>query len=193
MLAVLSLGVVVVFVVRGTVQADGRAIRSAHALMGLGMAGMFWPAGDLVPRAPGALVFGLLGAWFAAVKLRSGGAGVDGPAHVAIGSAAMVLMYLGHRHEDAGTGGPTGHVGHASAVEITGESSALVMAFALLLVGYFIWHAWELVSRRRPMPVPVDAGGRTGVLVRELAIVRAEPAAHVVMSVLMAVMLLGTI
>ena len=65
-------------------------------------------------------------------------------------------------------GGGTGHAGH-------GSGGLLPVALAVAAAGYFGWHAWVSVERARP------AGPRT------------EPAAHVVMSGLMAVMFLTAV
>jgi hypothetical protein len=194
-LALLCLGVAVVFTLgaSGAVQVGDRATRGAHVLMGLGMAGMFWPTGDPTSRAVGAVVFAVVGLWFLAAWVRSGRTGVDGPAHVVVGCAAMVMMYLVHSHGDAAAGGstgPAGHAGHAGA-DLAGGSGALVVALALLFAGYFVWHAWETVSLQQATSVPVEDGGRHRVSVRERVGLRAEPVAHVVMSVLMAAMLIG--
>ena len=106
-LAALCIGAGAYFAGRAVRRADGRAVNWAHVLMALGMAGMFSPAGDPVPPVAGAVTFALVGAWFVAVRVRTGGPGIDGPCHVAIGCAAMVLMYLLH-----GTGVAGDHVGH---------------------------------------------------------------------------------
>jgi hypothetical protein len=169
------------FAVRSvTCRGAGRAVCGAHALMGAGMAAMFWSWVRPVPATAGALVFAVLGAWFAARRLRGGnGAGAAG--HVAVGCAAMVVMYLGIsvQSPSAGTTGNAGHAGHLAA--FPGTAGLLTVVVGLALTGYFAWHAWETTSRTRE----TTAGrGGTAVLPR----VRTDTTAHVVLDALMAVM-----
>jgi hypothetical protein len=189
-LAVVSFGVAAVLVAhcwtthRSTAYPD-RGASAAHALMAAAMAGMFWPAVDVLPAAVGALVFGLLAAWFAAVRLRRGGRGVDEPTHLAIGSAAMVVMYLGtHAVSPAADGG--GHGAHGGHTATVGSGWLPAVALALVLAGYFVWHAWETASAARPSGPA--APGRTGVLTGT-----PRTAAHVVLDGLMAAMFLGAL
>lgn len=190
LLVVCSLLVGAAFVAQAVMADRDRAACWAHALMGLAMAGMFWPSGDPTPTAAGVLVFAVIGAWFAALWLRSGSGRVDGPAHVVVGSTAMVLMYLTHGGgAHVGGGEHAGHAVHGGAAASVGGSGALLAAAGLLLTGYFLWHAWELLARRSDPDVTASAPGTTSLRGR----LRTEPAAHVAMSLLMAVMFLGTI
>jgi hypothetical protein len=184
-LAVVALVIAIYFVVRGaTCSTGGRAICWAHALMAAGMATMFTPWSSAVPASAGAVAFTVVGAWFAADRLRRGADAADEATHVAVGSAAMVVMYLGmpSHSEPAQVG--TGHAGHLAAA--AGTSSLLTVAVGLALTGYFAWHAWDTSAGPRRAE-PVDGPGGTLVLTR----VRTETAAHVVLDVLMAVMFLS--
>lgn len=199
----LSLAAGAVFVVRASAGSPDRTACGAHALMGLAMAGMFWPGGDPVPAVAGAVAFAVLGVWFAVTWLRRGSRRVDGPAHVAVGSVAMVLMYLTHTGgAHVGHADHAGHAVHGGGVATGGGAGALLAAAGLLLTGYFLWHAWESIPHVTAARVPEPAGrhrvvGSHGAAVasptRALVVERLEPAAHVAMSLLMAVMFLGTI
>jgi len=194
-----SLIVAAVFAVRAVTGSPQRAVCGAHTLMGVAMAEMFRPAGDQVPVPAGVAVFTALGLWFGLDWLRSGSRRVDCASHVAIGSAAMVLMYLAHG------GGVSGeHAGHGGGPAVAGGAGALLAAAGLTLTGYFLWHAWESVpDRGRPALVGAAVGSTaacepTGSQLHRPAAgpslaARVEPAAHVTMSLLMAVMFLGTV
>lgn len=198
LLALVSIAVCVVFTVRAVAATPERPACGAHALMGLAMAGMFWPSGDPTPAVTGGLVFAVIGSWFAASWLRSESKRIDGPAHVAVGSAAMVLMYLAHGGAAAEGAGPSGHALHGGGADPAGGPGALLAAAGLLLTGYFVWHAWEVLARGS---FPVDERPQSAVASdtanllqsRERVVLRAQPIAHVAMSLLMAVMFLGTI
>lgn len=181
----MSLVVAAVFAGRAALAAPHGAALAAHAVMGAAMASMFWPFGDPLPAAVGIAVFAVLGAWFATGWLRSGAGRIDCGAHVAVGSGAMVLMYLTH--------GSGGHVGHGAAV--AGGAGMLLAAAGLTLTGYFLWYAWESVPRVRATALaaagrhrPAGAAGLAPGIAQ-----RVESVAHVVMSLLMAVMFLGTL
>jgi hypothetical protein len=109
-----------------------------------------------------------------AVRLRRG---TRAAGHVAVGCAAMVVMYLAMPEQP---GSPTaGHASHLTAS--AGTAGLLTVALGLALTGYFAWHAWETTSRTRET---TDGRGGTAVLPR----VRTDTAAHVVLDALMAVM-----
>lgn len=199
LVVMMSLLVAAVFAVRAAVGSRDRGVFLAHALMGVGMAGMFWPSGDPVPASAGAAVFGVIAAWFGASWLHRGSRRIDCAAHVAVASVAMALMYLTHRAhltQAARGGGTPGHGGH---VALPGGPGALIAAAGLLLTGYFLWHAWESVPRERA-PAPALAGAAAvadgvrchGAGGPQLA-TWVDPTAHVTMSLLMAVMSLGTV
>lgn len=173
----------------------------AHAAMGVAMAGMFSPWGDPVPGWVGAAGFAVLGAWFVAVVLRRDRS--RGTAqHLAISSAAMVLMYLMHHSSAEMSGMPaTGaHAGHAAG---SGGGAGLVaLPLALALTGYFVWHTWTCVERSRtpgaspdPTSTPHREPGAAPAAVATswaapAVTARVEPLAHGVMSALMAAMFL---
>jgi len=169
----------------------------SHAVMALGMAAMFSPLGDPVPAPVWTVAFAVCGAWFAAVALRTGSFGGDAGHHV-VGSAAMLFMLLaGHDHAAADAGADAGHAAHHSAA---GGGVGVVSVLAILLAGYFAWHALRCSDRLRvgadddPGPAPAGSGAtavaqRTGVL----RSARTAALAHVVMAVAMTVMLLAMV
>lgn len=161
-----------------------RPAQLSHAVMGVAMAGMLSPWGDPLPAAAGVVVFAVLAAWFVASALR--GTRND-TVHVAISSAAMVVMYLMHQRmgaADMAMPGP--HGGHM--MMGGGPTDLLMMPLALVLAGYFVWHTWVCVDRAR-CATAAPADGATLVRSR----VRVEPVAHGVMSALMAAMFLGVV
>jgi small neutral amino acid transporter SnatA (MarC family) len=183
LLAVLSLSTAAVFAVEPARRSGERTVLAVHALMGVAMAGMFSPWGDPVPPLAGAVVFGVVAAWFVALRLNRGGTGVDATTHTAVASVAMVVMYLWHQPAgtpDAAAGG-SGHAHHAAGA--TGSAGALVVVASLLLGAYFVWHAWMCARQIE------DAAPDSDVRVRT----RVEPVAHLAMSALMAVMFLGAL
>ncbi len=169
-----------------------RAAQLTHAVMGVAMAGMFSPWGDPVPGWVGAVGFTVLGAWFAAAVLRRGDRAARA-AHPAITSAAMAVMYLMHRHAEPAAGG-TGSGAHAAhAAGSGGTSDLLVVPLALVLTGYFAWHAWTC-TQHIPTPSAAGPAGRHAAgPTPARASARIEPVAHGTMSVLMAAMFLGAI
>ena len=188
-LSVISLGVGAVFVHGLRAGTENRAVAGAHALMALGMAGMFSPWGDPVPAPVLVAVFGVTAAWFLAVRLRAGAG--DPATHTAVGCAAMTVMYLGGQHDP----GPaaTGHAGHHGAAA-AGAVGLVGVGVSLLLIGYFLWHAWLSAGRLRDIG-PVPGAGRPPSPLRTLrrATPQAGPVAHVVMDVLMALMFAATV
>lgn len=193
-----SLLVAGVFAVRAAVGSRDRGVFLAHALMGVGMAGMSWPSGDPVPASTGAAVFGVIAACFGASWLRSGSRRIDCAAHVAVASAAMALMYLTHSaHVAQAVRSGGGSPGHGAHVALPGGPGALIAAAGLLLTGYFLWHAWESVPRERAPALAGAAAVADGVRCHgaggpQLA-TWVDPTAHVTMSLLMAVMSLATV
>ena len=182
-LALLAVGVGGYFAVRGAVaRGTERVACWTHGLMAIAMAGMFWPAADPVPAPVGAVVFAVLAAWFAAARLRQGAGAAGEPLHLAVGCAAMVVMYLG-LHGGGHGGGAAGHAGHHGAA--AGSAGLLTVAVGLVLTAYFAWHAWAAGSASS---VPA---GQVRTAVRDR--VRIEAAAHVTLDVLMAVMFVGAL
>ena len=184
-LAVVAVAVGVYFAVQGAARRGADRVTCwSHTLMAAGMAAMFSPWPNLIPTLAGILVFTVLAVWFAAARLRSGPGGTGEATHVAVGAAAMVVMYLGMSSPSSTAEAATGHAGHVAAVQ--GSSSLLTVAVGLALTGYFAWHAWETTSGTRRAD-PVGGPGGTATVSR----VRTETAAHVVLDVLMAVMFLS--
>jgi hypothetical protein len=185
--ALLCLGTGLTCLALATAGVGDRTAQLTHAVMGGAMAGMLSPWGDPLPVWLGAGGFAVLGAWFAATVLR--GVRDDGSAvHLAISSAAMVLMYLTHHHAAAAGAPASGpHAGHAMS---GGPTDLLVLPLALLLAGYFVWHTWSCVDRvRSARAAPCDTPRTTTTRSR----VRAEPVLHGMMSALMAAMFLGAV
>jgi hypothetical protein len=173
----------------------------SHTAMGLGMAAMFSPVGDPVPRAVWPAVFVLGGAWFAVRVLRGDRAGGEA-AHHLVGSSAMLFM-LAAGHPEGSLGGHPAHGADAGGALV--GAVGLVSATAMLLAGYFAWHALRCADRCRTTTRP-DAhpavsvqDGRDGpnapVALRApaLSVLAPQTAAvsHVVMAVAMTAMLMG--
>jgi len=188
-LAVLSLGIGLLYIVMVITRKVRSTSGLTHALMGVGMAAMFAPRFDPLPRVGWVAIFVLIGAWFGAAALRAG-LGFGEPAHHVVGAVAMVFMILAHRH-DAAPVAVTDHA-HAHHGAAAGGGTAAFSALALVLAAYFIAHVvHHLLARASAGVEPVPAGA-VGVLARVNA-QRAVPASHVVMGATMAVMLLGMV
>jgi Domain of unknown function (DUF5134) len=183
-LAIVCLVVGVLHLVRLVVRRREVAGECSHAAMGLGMATMLSPSDDLVPSPVWPVVYALCAAWFAAVwcyrtLLRSGTLGGDAAHHV-IASGAMLFMLAtptAHGAHGAGGAGPLG----------------LVSLVAIVLTGYFAWHVLRCADRCR-WPEPAVSGASVVALrapVRAIETPQLAAAAHLVMAVAMAVMLLG--
>ena len=191
-LALAAIGIGGYFAVRGARgRPQDRLTCWTHGLMALAMAPMFWPWGDPVPPAAGAVVFAVIGAWFAAARLRQGPGAPGDPIHVAVGCGAMVVMYLGMPAEhSSGTAGHAGHAGHAAMG--TGAGSLLLVAVGLALTGYFAWHAWSTAAPAdAPQPGVAPSAPETTTAVAARPRITLETAAHIVLDALMAVMFLG--
>ncbi|MGH3613781.1 MAG: DUF5134 domain-containing protein [Pseudonocardia sp.] len=187
-LAVLCLGIGLLYTVMVLTRNARPTSGLAHALMGVGMAAMFAPRFDPLPRVGWVVIFVLIGAWFGAAALRDGPRFGE-PAHHVVGAAAMIFMLLAHRHDAAPAVVDPPHAHHGAAA---GGGTAAFSALALVLAAYFVTHAVHHLSARAAAdaePVPV---GTVGVLVRMNA-QRAVPASHVVMGATMAIMLLGMV
>jgi hypothetical protein len=137
------------------------------------------------------VVFVLCGLWFAAVAVRSRSVRGDAAHHV-VGSAAMLFMLLTH-HNAADV--PAGHAAH----HVAGGGLGPVPLVAIVLAGYFGWHALRCSDELRaaapagPLSGSVGAGGAVAVRVGVLRSARTAAVAHVVMAVAMTVMLLAMI
>jgi hypothetical protein len=160
----------------------------SHAAMALGMAAMFSPLGDPLPGSVWTVVFVLCGLWFAAVAARSRSLRGDAAHHV-VGSAAMLFMLLTH-HDGADV--PAGHAAHHAAAGGLGP----VPLVAIVLAGYFGWHALRCSDAlRAEEPAEPDGSGGAALAHRVgvLRSARSAAVAHVVMAVAMTVMLLAMI
>lgn len=162
----------------------------SHAVMGLGMAAMFVPAADPLPRTAWLVAFAAIGAWFAAAAVRARTV-AGGPGHHLAGAVAMTFMLFAHQHRGAAAAGGGAHAHHGGVAAVDGGPMALVVTgAALLLAAYFAAHAVRhLTGQPHPLPGPA-VGGRIAVLerVRTHAV---DPVLHVAMGAAMAVMLLG--
>ncbi len=174
---------------------------AAHLVMGLGMAAMFLPALDPLPRPVWVGLFAVSGAWFGAAALRSGS--VFGTAgHHVVGAAAMLFMLLGGHDHAAMAAGPVDpeHAQHAAAG--AGAPGLLVTVLALVFAGWYAADIVRTLLHRDPAladpalvgaaattrtPVRVPGGPRHAAPPRPLV-----ETAHIVMAVAMVTMLLGT-
>ena len=184
--AVLCLGTGLVCLALAIARVGDRPAQLTHAAMGVAMAGMFAPWGDPVPMWVGVGGFTVIGAWFTALALRRDRA-AHTARHLTISSAAMVLMYVMHRHSETAPAVTGGHAAHVAA----GATGLVVLPLTLVLAGYFAWHTWTCVERSRSVQgtdAPTD-GLRSAV--RTPA--RVQHVAHGTMSALMAAMFLGAL
>ena len=199
-LAALSLAVGLLHLVRVARRRDVD-LEASYAAMGLGMAAMYSPVGDPVPAPAWAALFLLCAGWFGGLMVRARSvAALGGEAmHLVVGSAAMLFM-LAADHRAGGSGG--GHPAHAAgAPGVAGVASAV----AILLAGYFVLHVLRCADRLRVarsavmarVADPTDGPGRITTALRSPAMEHCErtvPAlAHLLMTVVMAVMLVGMI
>lgn len=192
-LALVCLAVAALHLTRVALQAtpfgdvpDGPAGEVSHAAMAAGMAAMFSPVGDPLPGPVWTVVFVACGLWFGTVALRTRSFRGDAAQHV-VGSAAMLFMLLTH-HNTVTAGQDAGHAAHGG----TGP----VLVIAILLAGYFAWHALRCVDRLGAAPPAVaDPAGGAAVAQRVGVLRSAQTVAvaHVVMAVAMTVMLLAMI
>ncbi|MHA6785068.1 DUF5134 domain-containing protein [Pseudonocardia saturnea] len=198
LLAVVCLAVGVLHLARLALLRTDPVGELSHAAMGVGMAAMFSPLGDPVPAPVWVVVFGLCGAWFGSVALRtpSGPVHADAAHHV-VGSGAMLFMLLGaHGAGVAGTGAAhAGHVGHGGGPD---GGLGLASLVSIVLAGYFAWHVLRCVDHLRAVPAPAADAGAVRlrlVTLRPITLrdARVVAAAHVVMAAAMAVMLLGMV
>lgn len=188
--SVLCLGTGLVCLVLAVARVGDRPAQLTHAAMGVAMAAMFAPWGDLVPMWVGVGGFTVIGAWFATLALRRDRA-TRTARHLTISSAAMVLMYVMHRHPSTAPSGASAgeHAAH-TAVD-GGAADLVVLLLTLVLAGYFAWHTWTCVDRSRSVTGTHALGDGPRSAVRTPA--RVEHVAHGTMSALMAAMFLGVI
>lgn len=213
--ACLTVGVhfAVALITRWSQPAEGRRgaagieYELSHLGMALGMAAMFAPPADPVPRPVWVAVFGVAAAWFASRALRAGSRTRVVEYHL-VGNLAMLFMLVAshHHHGAAGApGGPVapGHEGHAGAGSGGLLDGPLGTVLSVVLIGYFAVHAVRSLlvfaaagSTRSQAPAatplgPEVAGGAAvGVVTRGRVVerLRVEAGCHVVMNVAMTVM-----
>jgi hypothetical protein len=163
--------------VRLAVLRDDVVGEASHAAMGVGMAAMFSPLGDPVPRLVWTAVFAVGAAWFTVLLLRRREAAAR---HHVVGSTAMLFMIGAGAH--AGHDAPAGGIGLGSVA-------------AIVLAGYFAWHALGCLDRVTPRALPglvVSSGGSVALRLAGTGD-RAAAGAHLVLAVAMSVMLLGMV
>lgn len=135
-----------------------------HLVMASGMAAMFAPAFDPVPRVAWVVTFAAGAAWASVAVVRDRAFGGE-PGHHLVGSVAMLFMLFGG-HQAAGWRAPV----------------------AIVLAGACAWHALRCAEPlREDAPPP---GGGVAVVARTS---RLADVGHVVVAVAMAVMLLGAL
>lgn len=130
-LSCLALGVL--HLARLILMRGDRVGEASHAAMGVGMAAMYSPLGDPVPDAVWLVVFAATGLWFAALAVRAGLGTRDAGYHVVCAVAMLFMLTMGG-HDAAG-----GHGGHGGI--------GLLPVAALLLAGFFAWHALRCGDR----------------------------------------------
>jgi Domain of unknown function (DUF5134) len=203
-LAALSLAVGLLHLLRLATRRRAVVLEASYAAMGLGMAAMYSPVGDPVPAPVWAALFLLCAGWFGGLMVRGRSPGALGgeALHLVVGSAAMLFM-LGADQQAGGTAG--GHPAHVvGAPGMAGIASAVAIVFA----AYFVLHVLRCADRlraSRPETSAVAAGlqrgdaprARTGTALRAPTAAhcsRTAPAvAHLLMTMIMAVMLIGMI
>jgi hypothetical protein len=145
---------------------------TAYAAMGFGMAAMFVPAADPVPRAVWVAAFAASAVWFGIGLVRSG-SGAAG--HHLVGALAMLFMLL--------------VPGHGVGWGLLGS------AVALALAAWFLADIVRLQARPTPLPFAAAAtaaamGASDGSLPATVPEpVRGLPVACLVMNAVMALML----
>lgn len=173
----------------------------AYGLMGFGMAAMFVPALDPVPRPVWVAVFGASLVWFGAGASRRGGSLFGDAGHHVVGAVAMLFMLLGESHAAmSGTGATDGMSGMDMGGSGALGSGLLTAAVALALSAWFLADIVRLLTRPAPVADPVVAepvaaavGAAEGVIPAappvSYALVRGVPLACLTMNAAMVVML----
>lgn len=164
---------------------------SAHAVMGIGMAAMFVPAADPLPRPLWIGAFLVVFAWFGSATIRAGSLGGEAGRHT-VGAAAMLFMLFVH---GPGTVDPSGvdpeHAHHGFGAG--GGPSLLVTAMALVLVAWFLADAVRHLTRPSAAQPPTGPGPTAATLVGSppAMTLRRAVVPHLAMNAAMAFMLLG--
>ncbi len=192
----------------------GGGYELSHLGMALGMAAMFSPLGDPVPRLVWLAVFGVAAAWFAACLLHAGAPTDDHPSapadnaarHHLVANLAMLFMVAGgHSRHGAGgaAGGPVGaghegpgHEGHGAAAGGTGWIEGPIgTVLIVVLAGYFAVHTvrslrvlFSAATRAHPAPQAAARSESVAVAVAPSGTQQVQAACHVVMGTAMVIM-----
>ncbi|MGD9529007.1 DUF5134 domain-containing protein [Pseudonocardia sp.] len=160
----------------------------AHGVMGLGMAAMFVPAADPLPRWVWLGAFGALAVWAAAAAARERSLAGHGVHHL-VGAAAMLFMVL---TPAAAPGTPAGGGHHHGAAAGAGGASLLLAVVALTFTAWFVADVARTLSSPAPDVArePRTDGGPVAVAV-SASLVRLLRPARIAMSAAMAVMLVA--
>ncbi|MGI5132733.1 DUF5134 domain-containing protein [Pseudonocardia sp. CA-107938] len=133
----------------------------AHAVMGLGMAAMFVPAADPLPRPVWVAVFLAVAVWFAGIGLRDGTL-LGAAGHHAVGGLAMIYMLQGHTLDAA----PSGAMEHAHHESPSGQP-LLMTAIALVFIAWFVADLARLLLPQSgavaAVPVGAASAGSVGL------------------------------
>jgi hypothetical protein len=159
--------------------------------MCLGMAAMLSPVGDPVPMPVWTAVFVLCAAWFTTLLVRWGAEAL----HHVVSSGAMLFMLAAGHATLTSDGSPA--AGHAA-------YGGLGSVVAIVLTGYFAWHALDCADRWRRCvvrqvgdgtDVAVSGGGAVALRaqVRSLRAPRLAAGAELMTAVAMALMLIGMV
>lgn len=182
----------------------GGGYELSHLGMALGMAAMFSPLGDPVPRLVWLIVFGIAAAWYAACLLHAGRAtdNTDNIArHHLVANLAMLFMVASNNHgqHSAGgaAGGPvsSGHEGHTAAAGGAGWLEGPIgTVLIVVLAGYFAVHTMRSLralfgTRAQSTPQGDATGiGLVATVVARSGTERVQTACHLVMGTAMVVM-----
>jgi hypothetical protein len=185
----------------GAARRRGGGYELSHLGMALGMAAMFSPLGDPVPRLVWLIVFGMAAAWFATCLLQASTPADDAAHHHLVANLAMLFMVAGdHRQHGAGgaAGGPvsSSHEGHTAVAGGGWIEGPIGTVLTVALAGYFAVHTvrslWVLFSaalQAKPVPQVTAAGiGPVAVAVAPSRTAQMQAGCHVVMGTAMVVM-----
>ncbi|HSL08049.1 MAG TPA: DUF5134 domain-containing protein [Pseudonocardiaceae bacterium] len=173
----------------------------SHLGMALGMAAMFSPLGDPVPRLVWLIVFGMAAAWFVTCLLHAG-TPADGAAHhhLVANLAMLVMVASDHRQHGAGraAGGPVsaGHEGHTAVAGGGWIEGPIGTVLTVVLAGYFAVHTvrslrvlFSAATQAEPAPQATAARiGSVAVAVAPSGTKQVQAACQVVMGTAMVVM-----
>jgi hypothetical protein len=179
----------------------GGGYELSHLGMALGMAAMFSPRGDPVPRLVWSIVFGMAAAWFATCLLHASTSADDAARHHLVANLAMLFMVASdHRQHGAGgaAGGSVsaGHEGHTTVAGGGWLEGPLGAVLTVVLAGYFAVHTVRslrvlfsaAMQVHRAPQAAVDGLGPVAVAVVRSGTAQVQAACHVVMGIAMVVM-----